>query len=106
MNEVFQKIGFKVHFYRPSQKRRLPRYEIRISSLANTLAFLEMLLPYLRIKKEEASLMISFCKSRLGKPVRSPYTEEEFRIFQKIREMHTKGRKKRKLTSEDYYNAR
>ncbi len=60
---------------------------------------LKPILPYLRIKKEQAKLMIEFCESRMyhmeearihKKRYKKEYTQREFEIFEKFKTLNSK----------------
>jgi hypothetical protein len=54
----------------------------------DVLVFLEMLLPYLIIKRRQAELVIEFCKSRLAKPNHAPYDERELEVFAEVKRLN------------------
>jgi len=59
VNEVLQMMGGKI------KKVQENYYEVIISRQADILQFVEALLPYFRLKKKQAKIMIEFCKDRL-----------------------------------------
>jgi len=74
-------------------------YELRIRKNSNIIIFLEKIIPFLKIKRVQAELLYAYCKSRCEQPYhRSEYTEEEIKIFAKIRELNSiHGRSSKKL---------
>jgi hypothetical protein len=74
-----------------SERKREDRkwiYELRIRKMENIVLFLEKIIPYLRIKRTQAELLYVYCKSRVERPWRSKYTNEELQLFNKIRELN------------------
>lgn len=63
---------------------------IYYSSYADILIMLSQILPFLRLKKRVADLMISFCTSRLNH-IKSAYTEEELHLFSEIKVLIKRG---------------
>jgi hypothetical protein len=75
-----------------SERKREGRkwiYELRIRKNENIVLFLEKIIPHLRIKRAQAELLYTYCKSRVERPWRSKYTEDEIRMFNKIRELNS-----------------
>jgi len=64
-------------------------YELRIRKIENIVLFLEKIIPYLRIKRAQAELLYAYCKSRVERPFRSEYSQEEIQNFNKIRELNS-----------------
>ena len=77
----------------PSKKAvfRKPCYQLRILGIQRNKAILELLLPELTVKKEQAKLILVFCKSRVSKPAKSPYTSEEFACVMPIHILNKRG---------------
>jgi len=66
-------------------------YEVGISRLADILQLLEALLPYLRLKRKQAEIMIEFCKERLRvlKHRRNaPYTPKCFELVDRMKALN------------------
>lgn len=66
-------------------------YEVIISRQADILQLVEALLPYLRLKRKQAEIMIEFCKERLRdlKHRRNaPYTPKCFELVQRIKTLN------------------
>lgn len=86
---LVEKIGVKVSLITPSKNQ--PYYHMSLTSFPSIKDFLEGLIPFLRIKKEEALLMLEFCNSRLLN-LRQPRTEREKTIVKLIKGKHSKGK--------------
>jgi len=85
------------YFYVPNKqnkklKRRKPLREVRITSHARVLAFLQMLLPYLILKRRQADIVINFIRSRIKRGISgkgwSPYNDYEINLVREIRELN------------------
>jgi len=66
-------------------------WDIQITRYADVKALLEKVKPYLIIKKKQCDLMIKYCTSRLSKGVNSPYSPNEMKIYEKLRELNRRG---------------
>jgi len=74
-------------------------YEVLISRYADILQLLELILPYLRLKRKQAEIMIEFCKERLKylKYRRNaPYTPRCFKLADMMLALNNKPMKERK----------
>jgi hypothetical protein len=65
-----------------------PVYRIILVKHKDVLEFLEMIMPYLIIKKKQAELVTEFCKSRLTKPNHAPYDEREMEIIAEVKRLN------------------
>lgn len=54
-------------------------------------ALLDIVEPFLVIKKANAIIVREFCESRLSQPVRTPYTARELQLFMQARLLHNRG---------------
>jgi hypothetical protein len=91
---VIERVGsFRCH----SKKGRLYRnsrkaiYDILIRKHKDVEVFLEMILPYLIIKRKHAELVLGFCKSRLTKPNHAPYDDKELSIIDEVRKLNKRA---------------
>jgi hypothetical protein len=66
-----------------------------IASKRRVLPLLEAILPYLKIKRDRAELMIEWCKSRLARPNynRSPFTKREIDIVREVTILNRRTRR-------------
>ena len=66
-------------------------FEVIISRQADILQFIEAILPYLRLKRKEAEIMIEFCRERL-RDLRyrrnAPYTAKCFELVDEMKALH------------------
>jgi len=66
-------------------------WEVSIERRADILQLAEALLPYLRLKKKEAEIMIEYCKDRLSqlkKRRNAPFTQKSFELVDKIKRLN------------------
>lgn len=75
-------------FYEEKRPDRKYLYTVRVCKLENVVLLLEKIIPHLKVKRVQAELLYAYCMSRLQKPHRSDYTQEELQIFTKIRELN------------------
>lgn len=54
--------------------------------------FLELVLPYLIVKKQRAQVLLQYCQSRLLRGLRSSYIPEEIACYSQLRVLNRKGR--------------
>jgi hypothetical protein len=50
-----------------------------------------MISPYLKIKNEQAELLLEFDKSRIGRPIRQLNSDRDHRIYDRLRKLNKKG---------------
>ncbi len=67
--------------------RRYPAYQLKIWKHAEMLTILESVYPHLVTKKPHARLMISFLRSRLGKPRNEKISSDEAELLNELRRM-------------------
>jgi len=71
-------------------------YKFEIYSLKDLRKTLTLLLPYLRIKKKQARLLLTFCQIRIAKEehvkYRSPYSKEEHDIYLELKKLNKRGK--------------
>jgi hypothetical protein len=77
----------------PSKKTAVRKqcYQLRILGIAKIKTILEILLPELTVKREQAKLILVFCKSRAIKPAKSPYTQDEYACVMPIHTLNKRG---------------
>lgn len=67
------------------------QYQIDIRGVSPVFSLLTKLLPFFILKREQAELIIKFCKTRIGKPIRQPYTDTDAEIRRKLQELNKRG---------------
>lgn len=86
-------IGFGRIYFRKESSRWRKLYQLKIQDMKNIIGFLEGILPFLILKKEQAEILINFCRSRInlyrGRGRKAPYTEEEFSWYEQVRKLNT-----------------
>ena len=72
------------------------QWQFGISGKKNLVPVLKELLPYLRVKKRQAELVIKFCENRdrklKGRPHNVPYDIEDLAIIQELHRINKKGK--------------
>jgi hypothetical protein len=93
-----QEIPFYVQWNRHVGKNHRPYATIMLSKLEGIKKFLSALLPYLRIKKRQAELMLEFVDSRLQtfetaqrNSIKWSFTQRELDIAKAMRTLNGKG---------------
>lgn len=77
--------------YTFKKNNRKPLYCWHLGRLADIKAFLEQLLPYLIIKREQTQLALEYCKRRLNKGYHATYDERELELLDEIPLLNCKG---------------
>jgi hypothetical protein len=98
INTDFNIIGFfaKIFGRQASLKKsknleRNDAYGVEITSFREVYEFLQIIYPYLRVKKEQAKLLLKYCKIRLARSWQ-PVNIQEKEIVEKIRELNRRGK--------------
>lgn len=68
-----------------------PYKVVVIRGLRRVKPFLELLLPYLYTKREQAQLVLDFANYRLSLPAKTPYGDKEKDMIAKIRNLNHRG---------------
>jgi hypothetical protein len=93
-----QKIGGSIGRMAPrAWRHQAETYQLIIASKRKVFPLLEAILPYLKIKRDRAELMIEWCKSRLARPNynRSPFTKREIDIVREVTMLNRRTRRGR-----------
>jgi hypothetical protein len=77
--------------------RKKPLHRWRVMSHSDVKKILEMVLPYLVVKRRQAELVLQFVKSRQSRPQNTPYTEEETALYKQVRALNARLKQKPKL---------
>lgn len=86
MQEIADNLDMPLYEEKRADRKYL--YTVRICKLENVVLLLEKIIPHLKVKRLQAELLYAYCMSRLQKPHRSEYTQEELQIFSKVRELN------------------
>jgi hypothetical protein len=90
--DFFAKIfGRRASLKKDKRLGRNDAYGVEITSLREVYEFLQIIYPYLRVKKEQAKLLLEYCKLRLAR-FQQPLNAQEREIVEKIRELNRRGR--------------
>lgn len=77
---------------------RKQMYDLKVLSAVHIVSFLKRLLPYLKVKREQAVLLIKYCELRLNKRVESynpGYGDEEWKMFEQVKQLNVVGDRER-----------
>jgi hypothetical protein len=66
-------------------------YQISVRGIANTYSLLSAVISFLKVKNEHADLVIQFDSSKINKPIRQKYCDNDHRIYHKLRDLNRKG---------------
>jgi len=81
----------KIYFIKPKLRRQKESFRYKIWRMREVKEILEEMLPYLRIKKRQAELILEFINLRLAHGyIRTPYTSSELEIFAQLQNEHKK----------------
>lgn len=98
--EAFKSWGIAFRISRPPRAPKSLRLEC--AGMKRVGRLIDCIEPHLHGKKREAATLVrQFISSRQSKPMRSPYSDEEFAIANKLRFEVNDGRLKRKLKSSE-----
>jgi len=92
------------------QSKRKTVYEVLVLGWRRNLHFLPLIIPYLVGKQDRAILAYRLCQSRVEKfetmrqekKRMSPYTTDEIKIMQRIKDLNDSGRKRSQWLLNDY----
>ena len=68
-----------------------PYWQLRIAGAKRLNTFLPLILPFLVTKRFQASAVLDWCRSRLERPVRSPYNVRELSCYDIVKRMNGRG---------------
>lgn len=85
--KVFGKEPYPKNRPPPTQKQT---YGVMITSLREVFEFLQIVYPYLRVKKQQAKLLLEYCNIRLVKH-NQPFGSRERQIIKEIRRLNHRG---------------
>ena len=86
MQEIAENLDLLLYEGKRMDRKYL--YTVRVCKQENVMLLLEKIIPHLKVKRLQAELLYAYCKSRVEKPHRSDYTQEELQIFTRIRELN------------------
>jgi hypothetical protein len=67
-------------------------YQVSVRGIGNTYSLLSAVAPFLKAKKEQADLVIQFDSSKINKPIRQKYCDNDHIIYHKLADLNRKGR--------------
>jgi hypothetical protein len=66
-------------------------YHISVRGIGNTYSLLSVVAPFLKVKNEHADLVVQFDSSKINKPIRQKYCNNDHIIYYKLRDLNRKG---------------
>lgn len=87
-----------VHLKHSNNQKHKNSWRLNITKQSDLAKVLSMIIPYLKVKKEQATLALEFVLSRLNKPPRGrglgrpPYSKREVNIINKLYLLNKKGK--------------
>lgn len=103
VTEFWRMVGNKGHIFKYSRQKTKGGKDIwswQLRTIRGCLTLLEQIYNYLPIKKEQAKIVIEFCRLRLEHQSK-PYTNREIELIKQIRNLQYRGKKKLDLS---YFN--
>lgn len=94
--ELIKAVGVSPYVHWKYQQRKHDGFNyapcacIRIAGVKRTITFLEMIIPFLVSKKEQAQLVLAFCKRRLTVPQNSHYDKVDDDTYQRMSNLNKK----------------
>ena len=86
-------VGRVLDFPGRSGRNHKDAFRIIISSRAdNVVKFLDIILPYLIVKSEQAELIIQFCKLRMANHSSKTFEDEEYSIYLQVKMLNRRGK--------------
>jgi hypothetical protein len=67
-------------------------YQVSVRGIGNTYSLLSAVSPFLKAKKEQANLVIQFDSSKINRPIRQKYCDNDHMIYYKLLDLNRKGR--------------
>lgn len=99
--EIVGRVGIIVR-NRRSQGVRKASWQWQLRCIEGCLKLLEQIFEYLPIKKEQATITMEYCRSRLTH-LNKPLSDYEVELINKVRILNTRGRRK-KIVPREVYN--
>jgi len=94
-------LAYNIDSLTPSEARRRTARGLRVSvgGVKRVQRLIECLLPHLTgTKKQAAEAVLAFITLRLSKPQNSPYTDDEFRLIEKVQAINGRSGAKRTIS--------
>lgn len=80
-----------VSYHRAKKEHYRDYWSWDVYTLVDVKSLLEAILPYLKVRKKQAKLLIDFCKSRL-EGHKQKNTPEEIKIYETLKNLNQRGR--------------
>ena len=97
MDSLFRSVGLP-SYIQHSLARGTSRWNV--VGVKRVRRVLEVLLPYLYIKRRQAVLVLEYCDSRLGRPYGEAVNERDLEIREQVCALNTKGKNPQRLYAE------
>jgi hypothetical protein len=92
IKSVIQPLHFRFYIDDRGHDIHKRSYQISVRGIGNTYSLLSKIARFLRAKKEQAELVIQFDSSKINKPIRQKYCDNDHIIFRKLSDLNRKGR--------------
>jgi len=73
----------------PAKNTRKARYVFKLEGMKGIKRFLQMLLPYLRIKRKQAEMALKYISIREKRGLTKPYSNEEYHIYKMLKQLNS-----------------
>ena len=80
-------VAFFVYSIAPRGLSKRTTLQTIVSGFKRSKRFIEVLMPYIRLKKDDAHIALAFIESRLERKA-APYNETEIELYLKLRDLH------------------
>ena len=91
ISKTISPIPHRIHIDKRGSLIHKISYNLAIRGIPATYTILKMISPYLKIKNEQAELLLEFDKSRIGRPIRQLNSDRDHRIYDRLRKLNKKG---------------
>lgn len=65
--------------------RHRMRYELTVYKESSLVVLVQQILPFLIVKKKQATILLQYLESRLSKPYHTPYSESDYHYVEKLK---------------------
>jgi hypothetical protein len=89
---VIQPLRFRFYIDDRGHDIHKRSYHVSVRGIGNTYSLLSKIARFLRAKKEQAELVIQFDSSKINKPIRQKYCDNDHLIYRKLSDLNRKGR--------------
>lgn len=73
------------------QKKWKNQYQVDVRGVGPVYSLLRQIAPFLKLKTEQAELLLEFCGTRINKPIRQSYTKRDDEIYNRLKIINKRG---------------